>query len=397
MNLLNKNIVLGVTGSIAAYKAAEITSSLVKLGANVNVVMTKSACGFISPCTFETLSRNPVLVDTFDNNDSSKVAHIELAKNASILVIAPASANTIAKLANGIADNMLTDVYLANKAPVLLAPAMNTNMLEHPATVNNLNTLYNRGVHFIEPISGNLACGTSGKGKMSAPSTIVEKINEILNVKTDFNYKVLITAGPTIEQIDPVRYITNHSSGKMGYALANAASQRGADVTLVTGPVNINPPSNVKIINIKTTDELMSIMSELSPKNDVVIQAAAPSDFKTINKFSEKIKKKNNENLILEFTENVDVAASIGKTKKNNQIFVGFAAETNNVHENALKKLKSKNLDMIVSNDITKEGAGFGVDTNIASITTKNNTINLDIMSKLELSNIIIDEIIKLK
>ncbi|NMD37383.1 MAG: bifunctional phosphopantothenoylcysteine decarboxylase/phosphopantothenate--cysteine ligase CoaBC, partial [Christensenellaceae bacterium] len=327
-----------------------------------------------------------------------KVAHIELAKNASILVVAPASANTIAKFANGIGDNILTDVYLANTAPVLLAPAMNTNMLEHPATKNNLNILFKRGVNFIEPISGNLACGTSGKGKMANPIKIVEKINDLLNIQKDFKYKVLITAGPTIEPIDPVRYISNYSSGKMGYALAKAASARGADVTLVTGPVNIPPPANVEIINIKTTDDLMNIMGNLAPRFDIVIQAAAPSDFKLVKKFNEKIKKNNNnEGLLLELVENVDVAATIGKEKKKNQIFVGFAAETNNVYENSLKKLKSKNLDMIVSNDVTQKGAGFGVDTNIANITTLNGTINLDIMSKIELSNIIIDEIIKLK
>lgn len=394
MNFNGKNVVLGVTASIAAYKAADLCSRLTKLGANVNVVMTKNACNLISPATFQALSKNKVLIDTFDTLDYSKVAHIELAERAALLIIAPASANTIAKLANGIADNMLTDIYLANTSPVYVVPAMNTHMWENKVTQSNIEKLKSFGVKILGPCDGNLACGTVGNGKMIEPQEIIDKI--LNDNKDDFKLNVLVTAGPTIEKIDPVRYISNFSSGKMGYAVAKAAADRGANVTLISGPVNIEKPNNVNVTYIKTTSELFEAVKQNVANYDVVIQAAAPADYKPKNYSDIKIKKSNN-NLTLELEENQDIAKFVGENKIKNQTLVGFAAETGNLTENAKKKLVSKNLNLIIFNDVTKDGAGFDVDTNIATLITKNSEENLEIMTKFELANKIIDKIIDIR
>lgn len=392
-SLKGKNILLGVCGSIAAYKAAEIVSRLKKAGSNVNVIMTESACKFISPICFETLSENPVCIDVFSKPYSDKVQHIYLAKQADLFIVAPASANTVAKFSNGIADNMLTNVYLANKASVLLAPAMNTNMWNAISTQQNINTLLSRGVNLIGPVDGNLACGTVGAGKMIDPEKIVEAAENLLSNKDFLGKKVLITAGATVEDIDPVRYLSNRSSGKMGYAIAKAAALRGAKVSLIAGNVNLEVPLNVDLYKIRSTDDLLQVMSKKAIENDIVIQAAAPADFRPIEKLNNKLKKENMRSFSIELQQNPDVAKTIGENKKPGQIFVGFAAETDNINNNAVKKMQSKNLDIIISNDVGQKGAGFETDTNIASIINRQGRIDLPIMSKFNLANVILDSI----
>ena len=392
-----KTVVLGISGGIAAYKACEIVSRLRKKDIQVHVIMTKNACEFVQPLTLQTLSLNPVAVDTFQNPQTWEVEHIALAKKADVFLVAPATANVIAKMANGIADDMLTTTYLAMQAKVLVAPAMNSAMWQHEATQKNLNTLIARGVHTIGPDGGMLACGDVGAGRMSEPEQIVEACLSLLNTKKDFKgKKVLITAGPTREAIDPVRFITNRSSGKMGYAIAQAAVLRGAEVTLVSGPVHLNPVSGAKMIRITTTQDLYDVMMEIASQHDVLIQAAAPADFKMEQAAPNKIKKTVDDKLELSLVQTQDVAKAVGQYKKPGQFFVGFAAETHETLENARKKLSSKNLDLIALNDVSKPGAGFDVDTNILTLVSKDREVVLPLMSKSEAAEKLLDEVIDL-
>lgn len=396
--LSGKHVVLGVTGGIAAYKACEVVSRLRKMHAEVDVIMTENATRLVQPLTFETLSNRPVCVDTFSRVESWDVKHISLAQKADLMVVAPATANIMAKLAHGIADDMLSTTLLATKAPILLAPAMNTGMWTAEATQQNLQTLLNRGIKTVGPGSGFLACGDTGSGRMSEPVEIVEAIQAILCPKRDLEgMKVLITAGPTVERIDPVRYLTNDSSGKMGYAIAEAAQKRGADVTLVSGPVHIPVPAGVNVVPVTSTLSLYDCMMELCEKQDIIIQAAAPADYRVEHIAEQKIKKQSGEPFTLTLVENPDIAKAVGQRKQQGQILVGFAAETQNVLTNAQSKLAKKNLDLIVANDVTAEGAGFGVDTNIVTFVSKEGSTPLPKMSKREVADRILDKALALK
>ena len=398
MDLTGREIVLGVTGGIAAYKSAEVVSRLRHLGANVHVIMTKNATEFVSPLTFQTLSANQVVTDTFQAPEYWNVEHVALAKRAEIFVIAPATANIMAKMACGIADDMLSTTVLATKAPVLLAPAMNTGMWTAAATQANLKTLQERGIEFIGPESGILACGDEGAGRMSEPEAIVAAICNKLNAVSDLaGMKVLVTAGATRERLDPVRYMTNDSSGKMGFAIVEAARARGAEVTAVYGNVTAPVPAGIRRIQIESAQELYDVMMREVPEQDIVIQAAAVCDYRFEKTAKSKIKKAEGEGLVLTLIENPDVAKAVGGIKKEGQTLVGFAAETDNVKKNAAEKLKKKNLDMIVANDVTMPGAGFNVDTNIAAIITKNGVEELPLQSKRELADKILDRIISLR
>ena len=398
MDLTGREIVLGVTGGIAAYKSAEVVSRLRHLGANVHVIMTKNATEFVSPLTFQTLSANQVVTDTFQAPEYWNVEHVALAKRAEIFVIAPATANIMAKMACGIADDMLSTTVLATKAPVLLAPAMNTGMWTAAATQANLKTLQERGIQFVGPDSGILACGDEGAGRMSEPEAIVAAICDRLNARSDLaGMKVLVTAGATRERLDPVRYMTNDSSGKMGFAIAEAARARGAEVTTVYGNVTAQVPAGIRRIQIESAQELYDVMMRETPEQDIIIQAAAVCDYRFEKTAKSKIKKAEGEALTLTLTENPDVAKAVGAIKKKGQTLVGFAAETDNVKKNAVDKLKKKNLDMIVANDVTKPGAGFNVDTNIAAIITKDGIEDLPLQSKRELADKILDKIIELR
>ena len=395
--LKGKHVVLGVTGGIAAYKACEVVSRLRKLGADVDVIMTENATKLVAPLTFETLSRRPVTIDTFERAESWDVKHISLAQKADVMLVAPATANLMAKLAHGIADDMLTTTLLATKAPVLLAPAMNTGMWTAQATQENLRTLKGRGVLTVGPDSGLLACGDTGAGRMSEPAQIVEAVTAVLHPKRDMEgLKVLVTAGPTVERIDPVRYLTNDSSGKMGYALAQAARARGAQVTLLSGPVRLAAPEGVEITPVSSTQSLYDAMLARCGDQDIVVQAAAPADYRAERVAEQKIKKQDGGGLVLRLVENPDVARAVGERKKPGQVLVGFAAETQNVLENAQKKLASKNLDMIVANDVTADGAGFATDTNIVIFVTKHAQKPLEKMSKREVAERIWDEAVSL-
>lgn len=395
-SLAGKCVVLGVTGGIAAYKACELTSRLRKAGAQVYVIMTKNACQFVAPLTFETLSNHPVATDTFARPETWEVEHVALAKRADVFVIAPATANILAKMACGLADDMLSTTVLATRAPVLVAPAMNTGMWDNPATQENVERLQQRGVHFIGPEGGFLACGDTGAGRMSEPKDIFDAIEKLLAMQQDLaGLSVLVTAGPTQERLDPVRFITNRSSGKMGYAIAAAAAARGASVTLVTGPTSLPIPQGVNAVRILSTQELYDQMLALCPKMDVVIQAAAPADFTPETVADQKIKKQGNEPLVIRLTQTPDVAAAVGKTKKEGQTLVGFAAETNDVLQNAQKKLAKKNLDLIVANDVTAPGAGFDVDTNIVTFVTQDGLEKLPKMKKAEVADALLDRILR--
>lgn len=386
----NKNVLLGVSGGIAAYKACDLTSKLTQQGANVKVIMTKSATEFVSPLTFQALSRNPVFIDTFDEKDPSKIAHIDLADWAEIAIIAPATANMIGKLANGIADDMLSTTLLATRADVYIAPAMNVHMYAHPSVIQNMKQLEQWGYHFIEPGAGYLACGYVGKGRMEEPLTIIETIKrhqarpDLLKGK-----KVLISAGPTREKIDPVRFFTNRSSGKMGFALAEAAAELGAKVTLVSGPVNLTVSHpNIHRVDIITAEDMYIEMNKYFPSQDIVIKAAAVADYRPKHVHDEKMKKQPGD-LSIEMERTKDILKSLGEAKKH-QFLVGFAAETNNHIENGLKKLKHKNLDAIVVNNVSTLGAGFAGDTNI--VTYINRTLkqeDLGLATKNELARTI--------
>lgn len=398
MDWTGREIVLGVTGGIAAYKSAEIVSRLRHLGANVHVIMTRNATEFVAPLTFQTLSGNQVVTDTFQAPEYWNVEHVALAKLAEVFVIAPATANIIAKMAAGIADDMLSTTILATKAPVLIAPAMNTGMWEAEVTQSNLFTLRNRGVQFIGPESGILACGDQGAGRMSEPETIVEEIGRILTQRCDYSgLRVLVTAGATRERLDPVRFITNDSSGKMGFAIADAARDRGAEVTVVHGNVTAPFPQGVRLIAAESCDDMYETMMREAPIHDVIIQAAAICDYRPAEMSSVKIKKSKGHDLTVRLVENQDIAKEIGKQKKSGQTLVGFAAETDHLNEHAVIKMQEKKLDMIVANDVLKEGAGFNVDTNIATLITKNRTEEQPLQTKRQLADVILNRILELR
>lgn len=395
--LSGKNVVLGVCGGIAAYKACDIVSRLKKLGANVDVIMTESALEFVKPLTFQTLSQNPVVQDMFEEVSAWDVRHISLAKKADVFLIAPATANIIGKMANGIADDMLSTTVMATKAKVLIAPAMNSAMYENPVLQRNIETLKGLGCIFIEPESGMLACGDIGKGKLAQPEDIVEIVQQQLMHTGELSGKtVLVTAGPTREAIDPVRYITNHSTGRMGYAIAKAAIRKGANVILVSGKTNLKPPLGLeKFISVESTIDMYNAVVENIDGCDIIIKSAAVADYRPKTRSEKKIKKTEGD-LVLELERNPDILLEIGK-KKGNRILVGFAAETDDIMENAAKKIEKKNLDFIVANDITAEGAGFGVDTNIAKLLYRDGkVIELEKMSKDELSEIILQKVAEL-
>lgn len=391
-------VVLGVTGGIAVYKACELLRLLQKRGIDVFVVMTQNACRFVAPLTFETLSGHPVAVDTFDRPQTWEVEHIALAKRADLFLIAPATANIMGKMACGIADDMLSTTVMATRAPVLVAPAMNTGMWENAAVQQNVETLRARGVEIVAPVSGHLACGDSGAGKLEDVEVIAERACEMLFAKKDMEgLRVMVTAGPSREALDPVRYISNRSSGKMGYAIAQAAQKRGAEVTLLSGPVAIEAPLGVKLVPFTTTQELLDRANELAREQDLLIQAAAPADYRAKEIAPQKIKKQGGEPMTFTLVENPDVAATLGKAKRSGQVFVGFAAETNDVLAHAKDKLTRKNLDMIVANDVTRPGAGFDVDTNIVTLITKDRQEALPMMSKAEVAQRILDRALALR
>lgn len=392
--LKNKTVVIGVSGGIAVYKTLDVISRLRKLGVNVHVIMTKSATEFVTPLSFQSLSQNYVVCDMFEEPKTWDVEHISLAKKADVFLVAPATANVIGKISNGIADDMLTTTIMATKGKVLIAPAMNTNMYENPIVQRNISILKELGYNFVEPESGRLACGDVGKGKLATPETIVDEVVKLLTKEQDLKGKhIIVTAGPTRESIDPMRYITNRSTGKMGYSIAEEAVKRGADVTLISGPTNIVPPQNLKkLINIESAQDMFNAVINNLDENDVIIKSAAVADYKPKNYSNKKIKK-SNDDLIIELDRNKDIAYEIGKIK-DNKILVGFAAETNDLLENAKNKVKKKNLDFIVANDLTKEGAGFGVDTNIVKIIDKDGNItDYPKMKKEEVANVILDKV----
>ena len=394
-----KNVVLGVTGGIAVYKALDIVSRFKKLNINVDVIMTKSATEFVNPLSFQTLSQNKVVYDMFERVTNYDVEHISLAKKADVFLIAPATANFIGKLANGIADDMLTTTVMATNKKVVIAPAMNTNMYENKIVQNNIKKLKELGYYFIEPQTGLLACKDIGKGKLETPEKIVDETLKILNKdenKDLLNKHILITAGPTVEAIDPMRFITNRSTGKMGYKLAIQAIKRGAKVTLISGPTNLEVPKDLyKFIKIESADEMYTEVINNLNEADIIIKSAAVADYKP-KIYSNKKIKKSDDDLSIELTRNKDISFEVGKLKKD-KILVGFAAETNDLIENATKKVKSKNLDFIVANDLTKEGAGFLVDTNIVKIIDKSGNIEeFPKMKKEEVADIILDKIISI-
>ncbi|OON97905.1 MAG: phosphopantothenoylcysteine decarboxylase [Epulopiscium sp. Nele67-Bin005] len=391
---MKKNILIGVTGGIAVYKILDVVSQLKKKGFSIDTIMSKNACEFVNPLSFETLTNNKVVTDTFYRNHKFEVEHIELAKKADVMLIAPATANIIGKIANGIADDMLSTTVMAVKCPIIIAPAMNTAMYENTIVQENIAYLKEKGYLFIEPASGMLACGDIGKGKLAPVDEIVTTVSEKLNLNQDLKgKKVLITAGATIEPIDPMRYITNHSTGKMGYAIAAQAQKRGAEVVLISGQTNLDVPAGVRRIDIQTAAQMYEAVHENFANTDIVIKTAAVADYRPANVSSQKMKKKD-DNLILELIPNKDILKSLGDIKTN-QILVGFAAETNNIIEYAKQKLAKKNLDFIVANNISQTGAGFGGNTNIATIISRDGTIKeLPMMSKSALGDEILNEII---
>ena len=393
--LKGKTVILGVSGSIAAYKIANLSSMLVKQHANVHVIMTKNATNFINPITFETLTNNKCIVDTFDRNYEFNVEHVSLASKADCMMIAPASADIIAKLKCGIADDMLTTTALAMEGAMLVAPAMNTHMYEKKVTQDNIAALKEYGYEVIEPAEGHLACGDVGKGKMPEPEVLLEYIYKaILREKDMAGKKVLVTAGPTREAFDPVRFISNHSTGKMGYALAREAAARGAEVVLISGPVNIERIPYVQTVDIISAKDMYESCVKYFPEADILIKAAAVADYRPKDISGEKIKKsESNSSVELERTD--DIIAHLGKTKKDNQFICGFSMETENMIENSRTKLNKKNIDMIVANNLKTKGAGFGTDTNVVTLITKSSQKELEIMSKADVAHEILNEIVK--
>lgn len=395
--LKGKTILLGVTGGIAAYKSASLASLLVKAGAEVRVIMTENATNFITPITFETLTGHKCITDTFDRNFEFKVEHISLAQKADAIIIAPATANVIAKLAHGIADDILTTTVLASKAPKIISPAMNTAMFENPITQDNIATLKKYAMTIIEPAQGLLACGDVGAGKMPEPEVILQYILRACAFEKDMKgLKVLVTAGSTQEAIDPVRYITNHSTGKMGYNIAKACMLRGADVTLVSGATTLTPPMFIDVISVKSAEEMYQAVHSKAKVMDIIIKAAAVADYRPSNVADEKMKKSDDEmSISLERTN--DILKSLGDIKKPEQFLCGFSMETENMVENSKKKLIKKNLDMIVANNLKVSGAGFGTDTNVVTFITENETEELPIMGKDQVANAILDKIMKMR
>ena len=393
--LKGKTVVLGVSSSIAAYKIANLASMLVKQHANVRVIMTQNATNFITPTTFETLTGQKCLVDTFDRNFEFQVEHVSLAKQADIFMIAPATANVIAKVSHGLADDMLTTTFLACKAPKYLAPAMNTQMYENPITQDNLNICRKYGMHVIEPASGYLACGDTGAGKMPEPEVLLSYILRELAYEKDLTgKKVLVTAGPTQEAIDPVRFISNHSTGKMGYALAEAAMQRGAEVTLVSGPVSLTPPPFVNVVSVTSAQDMYNAVTSLAPEQDAIVKAAAVADYAPSQVSTEKVKKKDGD-MSIPLTRTQDILKYLGEHKKSGQFLCGFSMETEHLLENSQTKLIKKNVDMIVANNLKTAGAGFGTDTNVVTLITKNDIQELPLMSKEEVAHAIWNKIFK--
>ena len=391
--LTGKTIVLGVTGGIAAYKSANLASMLVKLHADVHVIMTQNATHFITPMTFETLTNNKCIVDTFDRNFSFDVKHVSLAKRGDLFVVAPCTANVIGKLAHGICDDMLTTTMLATKAPKLIAPAMNTGMWENPILQDNLTKLQGYGYHIIEPIIGRLACGDTGTGKMNSEEVIIEHILTFMAKDKDLKgRKVLITAGPTQESIDPVRYITNHSSGKMGYAIAKMAHLRGADVTLVSGPVSIKPFTGIELVPVKSANDMFQEVTSRSSETDIIIMCSAVADYTPVSYSEQKVKKHDGE-LSIELTRTKDILGYLGEHKHDGQILVGFSMETENLIENSRAKLTKKNVNLICANSISDGNTGFAVDTNKVTLISNDEIKELPLCSKEETADKILDYI----
>ena len=395
--LKGKTVLLGVTGSIAAYKIAYLASALKKLHAQVHVLMTQNATNFINPITFESLTGNKCLVDTFDRNFQFSVEHVSIAKQADVVMIAPASANVIGKLAHGIADDMLTTTIMACKCKKIVSPAMNTNMYENPIVQDNLAILQHYGYEVIEPASGYLACGDTGAGKMPEPEMLLDYIlREIAKEKDLLGRKVLVTAGPTQEAIDPVRYITNHSSGKMGYALAKAAMLRGADVTLVSGPCAIEPPPFVKLVPVVTAKEMFDAVTSVSFEQDIIIKAAAVADYRPANVYEDKVKK-HEEQMSIKLEKTDDILGYLGEHRLPGQFLCGFSMETQNMLGNSRAKLGKKHLDMVAANNLKVAGAGFQGDTNVLTLITQDEDVSLQLMSKEDAANVILDKILSIQ
>ena len=391
--LTGKTIVLGVTGSIAAYKIANLASMLVKLNADVHVIMTQNATHFITPMTFETLTNNKCIVDTFDRNFNFDVKHVSLAKKGDLFMVAPCTANVIGKVAGGICDDMLSTTIMATKAPVLFAPAMNTGMWENPILQDNLQKLKHYGYHIIEPVVGRLACGDTGSGKMPSEETLLEHI--LLHLAKDKDLKgkkILVTAGPTQEAIDPVRYITNHSSGKMGYAIAKMAVLRGAQVTLVSGPVSVQPFAGIQVVPVVSAKDMFEAVTTRSAEHDIIIMCSAVADYTPAHYSDQKVKKQDGD-LSIALTRTNDILAWLGEHKKNGQILVGFSMETEHLIENSREKLTKKHADLICANSIATNQTGFAVDTNKVTIITQAGIVELPLCSKEETANLILDHI----
>ena len=395
MLLKGKHIVLGVTGSIAAYKIASLASMLMKKQADVTVIMKKNATNFINPITFESLTGNRCLVDTFDRNFEFQVEHVSLAKQTDVFLVAPASANVIAKAAHGIADDMLTTTLLACQCPKIFAPAMNTRMYENPIVQDNISILKDYGMEVVTPASGYLACGDTGEGKMPEPEALFEAVLRALTPKDFAGKKVLVTAGPTQEKLDPVRYISNHSTGKMGYAIAAAAVRRGADVTLVSGKVGLTPPAGVRVVPVVSAADMAQAVKAAASEQDIIIKAAAVADYRPRVTADEKLKKQDDD-LSVELERTEDILAWLGAHRREGQILCGFSMETEHLLENSRAKLEKKKIDMMVANNLRQEGAGFGTDTNVVTLLTKEGTEELPLLSKEEVADRLLDRLLTL-
>lgn len=395
--LKGKTVLLGVTGGIACYKSAGLASALVKQGANVQVLMTRNATEFIGPHTFESLTGNRVSVDTFDRNYQFQVEHIALADQADLVLVAPATANVLAKLAHGLADDMLTTTVLACDCPKIAAPAMNTRMYENPVTQDNLALLRRYGWEIVEPASGRLACGAVGKGKMPEPEELLETVLHALSHAKDMEgLKVLVTAGPTQEALDPVRYLTNHSSGKMGYAIAKAAARRGAQVTLITGPTALERPRFVETVEIVSAEDMFREVTARAPEQDIIIKAAAVADYTPVQVAQDKVKKSDND-LCIPLKRTQDILQTLGDHRREGQFLCGFSMETRDMVENSRKKLEKKHVDMIAANNLKEAGAGFAVDTNLLTLITRDGEKSLSLMSKDEAADVLLTEILRLR
>ena len=396
MNFSGKTVVLGVTGGIAAYKACDLVSRLHKKGINIWIIMTEHACEFVQPLTFEVLSGNRVVTDMFNRDFPWEVEHISLAKAADVFAVVPATANILGKYAHGIADDMLSTTLLATRAPVLFAPAMNTNMYEHPAVQENIATLKQRGCLFVEPASGHLACGDTGKGKLADVETIEQAILDALTEKDMEGMHVTVTAGPTREAMDPVRFLSNHSTGKMGYAIARSAKMRGAQVTLITGPVSLAPLDGVHMVPITSACEMREAVMEALPQSDLVIKAAAVGDYRPAQFQDDKIKK-HDEDMSISLVRNPDILAEIGENRRDDQVICGFSMETRDLLENSAKKLKKKNCDVIVANNLKVKGAGFAGDTNVVTLLYRDGTVEpLELMEKDSVADILLERLVAL-